>query len=53
LHPWRDVAEHFARGVIHIGHSEEQDHLGQAEAGVKSDGRVFHEAKRSSTPTGR
>ena len=19
-HPWRDVAEHFARGVIHIGH---------------------------------
>src|SRR5713101_8418818 len=21
-HPWRDVAEHFARGVIHIGHSE-------------------------------
>src|SRR5438876_6690429 len=21
-HPWRDVAEHFARRVIHIGHSE-------------------------------
>src|SRR5439155_10733417 len=19
-HPWRDVAEHFARGVIHVGH---------------------------------